>query len=155
MKKIEQNKPLPTFSFVSTSADIKDFASLKGENLVIYFYPKDNTKGCTQESLDFASQYKTFLKHNTNIIGISRDSLASHEKFRQKHTLPFALIADTDEKLCKAFNVIQEKNMYGKKVMGIERSTFLIDKKGIVRHIWRKVKVQDHVKEVLAAVKTL
>ncbi|MBS0287779.1 MAG: peroxiredoxin [Proteobacteria bacterium] len=155
MKKIEQNKPLPAFSFVSTIADLTDFASLKGENLVIYFYPKDNTKGCTQEGLDFASLYKTFLKNKTNIIGISRDSLKSHEKFREKYALPFALIADTDEKLCKAFEVIKEKNMYGKKVMGIERSTFLIDKKGIVRQVWRKVKVQDHVKEVLAAVKTL
>ncbi len=155
MKKIALNKPLPAFSFESTDPALADFASLKGKHVVIYFYPKDNTPGCTQEGIDFSSLYKSFAKCDTQIIGVSRDSITCHEKFGAKHNFPFPLISDANEALCKAFDVIKEKNMYGKKVMGIERSTFLIDKKGILRQEWRKVKVEGHVKEVLAAVKSL
>lgn len=155
MKKVALNKPLPTLSFESTHTDLKNFQTLLGKNIVIYFYPKDNTPGCTQEGKDFAEYYQKFSKLNTQIIGVSRDSLACHEKFAEKHNLNFTFIADENEKLCNAFEVLVEKNMYGRKVVGIERSTFLIDTKGIVRQIWRKVKVTDHVNEVLEAVKEL
>ncbi len=155
MKKIALNKALPKSSFISTSNEITSFADFKGQALVIYFYPRDNTPGCTQEGQDFASLYKNFTKLKAQIIGISRDSISSHEKFISKYDFPFPLIADEDETLCNAFEVMKEKNMYGKKVMGIERSTFLIDKEGIVRHSWRKVKVENHAKEVLAALMEL
>ncbi len=155
MKKIVLNKPLPAFSFEATDPTLKDFSGIKGHNFVLYFYPKDSTPGCTQEGNDFSNYYATFKKLNTLIIGVSRDSLASHEKFIAKHAFPFPLIADTDEVLCKAFDVIKEKNMYGRLMLGIERSTFLIDEKGIVRQIWRKVKVSEHVNEVLKAIRAL
>lgn len=155
MKKVALNKPLPSLSFESTDSSLKNFQDLLGQNIVIYFYPKDNTPGCTQEGKDFAEQYKKFLKLNTQIIGVSRDSLTCHEKFAEKHDFNFTLIADVDEKLCNFFEVLVEKNMYGRKAIGIERSTFLIDTKGVVRQIWRKVKVDNHVNEVLEAVKAL
>lgn len=155
MNKVTLNKPLPILAFESTDPSIQDFGSFKGKHIVVYFYPKDNTPGCTQEGIDFSKLIKSFEKLNTQIIGVSRDSLSSHEKFCEKHSLLFPLISDHQETLCKAFDVIKEKNMYGKKVMGIERSTFLIDKNGIVRQAWRKVKVENHAKEVLAAVKAL
>ena len=155
MNKVALNKPLPKSSFVSTSPSITSFAHFKGQPLVIYFYPKDNTPGCTQEGQDFTSLYNSFSKLKAQIIGISRDSISSHEKFIAKFDFPFPLIADEDEAICHAFDVIKEKNMYGKKVMGIERSTFLIDKEGVVRQCWRKVKVENHAKEVLAALKEL
>jgi len=155
MKKVALNKPLPSLSFESTDSSLKNFQDLLGQNIVIYFYPKDNTPGCTQEGKDFAEQYKKFLKLNTQIIGVSRDSLTCHEKFAEKHDFNFTLIADIDEKLCNFFEVLVEKNMYGRKAIGIERSTFLIDTKGVVRQIWRKVKVDNHVNEVLEAVKAL
>ncbi|MBN9287793.1 MAG: peroxiredoxin [Gammaproteobacteria bacterium 39-13] len=155
MKKVALNKPLPSLSFESTDSSLKNFQDLLGQNIVIYFYPKDNTPGCTQEGKNFAEQYKKFLKLNTQIIGVSRDSLTCHEKFAKKHDFNFTLIADVDEKLCNFFEVLVEKNMYGRKAIGIERSTFLIDTKGVVRQIWRKVKVDNHVNEVLEAVKAL
>ncbi|MDE0118645.1 MAG: peroxiredoxin [Bdellovibrionales bacterium] len=131
---------------------LKDFI---GKNLVLYFYPKDDTPGCTSEGKDFSRLYKKFQSYNTHIIGVSRDSLASHEKFKAKYQYPFDLISDPDEKLCKALDVIKEKNLYGKKIMGIERSTFILDKKGSLVKEWRKVKVPDHAQEVLDFVKTL
>ncbi len=155
MNKIVLNKPLPALSFEATDPTLQDFSGLKGQNIVLYFYPKDNTPGCTQEGNDFANYYATFKKLNTIIIGVSRDTLASHEKFIKNQGFPFPLIADTDEVLCKTFDVIKEKNMYGRLVLGIERSTFLIDKKGIVRHIWRKVKVSDHINEILKTIREL
>ncbi|MDH5649847.1 MAG: peroxiredoxin [Gammaproteobacteria bacterium] len=130
-------------------------SSLKGKNVVLYFYPKDNTSGCTTEGEDFRDNYVKFKRRDTVILGVSRDSLASHENFRGKYKFPFDLISDTDEKLCKKYDVIKEKNMYGKKVMGIERSTFIIDKKGVLRAEFRKVKVKGHVVEVLETIKTL
>jgi len=126
-----------------------------GQQLVIYFYPKDNTPGCTTESQGFAEHYQAFRDCNTAIVGVSRDSLKSHDNFRARFDLPFALLSDSEEVLCRYFDVIKEKNMYGRKVMGIERSTFLLDSKGVLRHAWRKVKVPGHVEEVLAAAQQL
>ena len=136
----------------SQTLGIEDFA---GRNLVIYFYPKDDTPGCTTESQGFRDHINTFGKANTAIIGVSRDDLKSHDRFRNKYDLPFDLLADTDEQLCQYFDVIKEKNMYGKKYLGIERSTFLIDAQGTLRRQWRKVKVPGHVEEVLAAAQAL
>lgn len=143
--------------FKATATGEKDIRlkDLRGKNVVIYFYPKDNTPGCTTESQDFAALHAKFKRANTVILGVSRDSLASHDKFRAKFDFPFDLISDPDEKLCKQFDVIKEKNMYGRKVLGIERSTFLIDADGKLRGEWRKVKVKGHADEVLAAVKDL
>lgn len=123
--------------------------------MVLYFYPRDNTPGCTQESCDFRDYHAEFEKLGVTIYGISRDTLASHEKFKQKYQFPFELIADPDETICQLFNVMVDKNMYGKKVRGIERSTYIIDQNGIIQKIWRKVKVENHVNEVLAVVKEL
>ena len=128
---------------------------LRGQNVVLYFYPKDSTPGCTQEGLDFKELHSRFRRQKTVILGVSRDSIKSHEKFREKQGFPFDLLSDPDEKLCKQFDVIHEKNMYGKKVMGVVRSTFLIDKDGKLRNEWRKVKVKGHADEVLEAVKAL
>ena len=123
--------------------------------MVIYFYPRDNTSGCTQEGLDFSARNAQFKKAKAQIFGISPDSAASHEKFKQKMSFAFDLLSDPDQKVCKLYDVIQEKSMYGRKYMGVERSTFLIDAKGVLRHEWRKVKVKDHAEAVLAAVKAL
>jgi len=128
---------------------------LLGNNIALYFYPKDSTPGCTTEGEDFRDNYRKFRRRNTIVLGISRDTLSSHEKFRDKHKFPFELISDPQEKLCRLFDVIKEKNMYGRKVLGIERSTFLIDAQGVLRREWRKVKVAGHVEEVLEAVKAL
>ncbi len=128
---------------------------LRGQNVVLYFYPKDSTPGCTTEGRDFASLHARFRRQKTVILGVSRDTIASHEKFRDKQAFPFDLISDPDEKLCKAFDVIREKTLYGRKFMGIVRSTFLIDKAGKLRREWRNVKVAGHADEVLEAVKAL
>lgn len=148
-------KKIANFKLPSTGDKTVSPADFKGSKVVIYFYPKDSTPGCTTEGLDFQANLSKFKRANTIIFGVSRDSIASHEKFREKQGFKFDLISDPDEKLCKMFDVIHEKNMYGKKVMGIVRSTFLIDDKGVLREEWRKVKVADHVDEVLAAVKAL
>ncbi len=152
---ITLNESLPDIHCVTTEHSDLHFKTLKGKNIVLYFYPKDNTPGCTKESIAFRDHYKAFLKHNTLIIGVSRDSLTSHQNFICKYELPFPLISDSNETLCKLFDVIRMKNMYGKQVQGIERSTFLIDEKSILRKEWRKVKVESHVEEVLDAVKNL
>ncbi len=148
-------KPAPPFECPATGDKTISLATLKGRNVVLYFYPKDNTPGCTREGQDFRDQHKAFDKLNTVVLGVSRDSLKTHENFRSKHSFPFDLLADQDEILCRAYDVIRKKKMYGKEVVGIERSTFLIDAKGILRREWRKVKVDGHVDEVLAAVKGL
>lgn len=124
----------------------------RGKNVVLYFYPKDATPGCTTEGQDFRDLHAKFKKLNTVIFGVSRDSLASHEKFKAKHRFPFDLLSDEHEKVCRKFDVIKEKNLYGRKFQGIERSTFLIDAEGKLRAEWRKVKVKGHADEVLAAV---
>lgn len=143
------------FSLPATGGKTMKLSDLKGSNVVLYFYPKDSTPGCTLEGQDFRDNIRKFSARNTVILGVSRDTVKSHEKFKSAQKFPFDLLADEDEKLCRQFGVIKEKNMYGKKVMGIERSTFLIDDKGVLRKEWRKVKVAGHVDEVLAAIKEL
>jgi len=152
MAQIELNQQIPDFSLPATNKQTVSLADLKGKQVVLYFYPKDSTPGCTIESKAFRDLYPKFQKQNTEIFGISRDSLTSHENFKAKHDFPFELISDSEETLCQLFDVIKEKSMFGKKYQGIERSTFLIDKQGILRKEWRKVKVKGHVKEVLEAV---
>ncbi|HZO22123.1 MAG TPA: peroxiredoxin [Steroidobacteraceae bacterium] len=126
-----------------------------GRKLVLYFYPKDMTSGCTRESQDFRDLHAAFRKAGTMVVGVSRDSVRSHDRFTDKEKLPFPLLADEEEKLCKAFDVIHEKSLYGRKYLGIERSTFLLDGAGVLRHEWRKVKVPGHAEEVLEAAKSL
>ena len=155
MSKVSIGKKVPQFSLPATGNQTIKLSELKGKNIVIYFYPKDSTPGCTLEGQDFRDNIRKFSSRNTRILGVSRDSLTSHEKFKEKQKFNFDLISDEDEKLCSLFDVIKEKNMYGKKFMGVERSTFLIDEKGILRNEWRKVKVKGHVEEVLEAVKNL
>jgi len=154
-KKTALNKKVPAFNCLCTPEQKIKLSDFKGQKLVIYFYPKDNTPGCTTEGQDFQSTHTKFKRANTIIFGVSRDSLSSHQKFKKKFNFKFELISDPEEELCKLFDVIKMKNMYGKKVRGIERSTFLIDEKGVLRQEWRKVKVKEHVDEVLAATKQL
>lgn len=155
MSKVKVGNKVPDFSLPATGGQTVKLSDLRGKNVVLYFYPKDNTPGCTLEGQNFRDNIRRFRARNTVVFGVSRDSLKSHEKFREKQCFPFELLSDEDEKLCRMFDVIKEKNMYGKKVMGIERSTFLIDKDGKLRQEWRKVKVDGHVDAVLDAVKNL
>lgn len=143
----------PDFKCPATGDQTIHLKSLRGEKVVIYFYPKDSTPGCTTEGQDFRDLHAKFKRQNTVILGVSRDSLASHEKFKAKQKFPFELLSDPDELLCRKFDVIKEKTLYGRKFMGIERSTFLIDERGKLRQEWRKVKVKGHAAEVLEAVK--
>jgi peroxiredoxin Q/BCP len=154
MSKIETGKKAPLFTLTGTGGDwsLKDAV---GRPVVMYFYPRDNTPGCTQEGEDFSSHFADYKKAKTLIFGISADSVESHEKFKKKMGFPFDLLSDPDNTVCKLYDVIQEKSMYGRKYMGIERSTFLIDTKGVLRQEWRKVKVRGHAEAVLAAVKAL
>ena len=152
---VEVGKKVPPFSLPATSEQNIALGNLKGMNVVLYFYPKDSTPGCTREGQDFRDNHAKFKRQNTVILGVSRDSLKSHENFKAKQGFKFELLSDQDEELCKLFDVIKMKNMYGKKVRGIERSTFLIDSSGKLRQEWRKVKVDGHAEEVLAAVKEL
>ena len=150
-----QGTQAPDFSIPATGDSTFRLSDHKGHPVVLYFYPKDNTPGCTTEGADFRDLHKEFQKLGAVVAGISRDSMKSHEGFKAKMGFPFALLSDADEKLCSLFEVIKMKNMYGKKVRGIERSTFVIDGEGIVRREWRGVKVPGHVEEVLEFVKTL
>ncbi len=149
------NGVVADFSAAATRNKTIKLKELRGQNVVIYFYPKDNTPGCTTEGQDFRDLHAKFRRQDSVILGVSRDSVASHEKFRDKQKLPFDLISDPDEKLCKKFDVIKEKTLYGRKFMGVERSTFLIDATGKLRREWRKVKVKGHAADVLEAVKGL
>ena len=155
MAKVSLGKAIPDFKGRISIDLIIKFSDYKGQNIVIYFYPKDNTPGCTKEGEDFRDYFEDFKKNNTIIIGVSRDSVASHDKFTCKYNFPFKLISDEDEKVCKLFDVIKEKNMYGRKYMGIERSTFLINHDGILVNEWRKVRVKGHVEKVLEALNEL
>jgi peroxiredoxin Q/BCP len=148
-------KVAPNFKLPASGGKNIELKALRGKKVVLYFYPKDNTPGCTTEGQDFAAHHAAFKKAGTVILGISRDSVASHDKFCAKFGFPFDLVSDPDETACQAYGVIKEKNMYGKKVLGIERSTFLIDEAGKLRQEWRKVKVAGHVEDVLAAAKAL
>ncbi len=143
------------FSLPSSGGGNWSSKAAAGRKLVIYFYPKDMTSGCTRESQDFRDLYSAFRKAGVDIVGVSRDSVKSHDKFTEKEKLPFPLLSDEDERLCKLFDVIHEKSLYGRKYLGIERSTFLLDGTGILRREWRKVKVPGHAEEVLEAAKSL
>ena len=143
------------FRTAATRGKTIQLKDLRGQNVVLYFYPKDATPGCTTEGQDFRDLHAKFRRQKTRIFGVSRDSLASHEKFREKQSFPFDLISDPDETLCRQFDVIKEKSLYGRKFMGIERSTFLIDTNGKLRREWRKLKVKGHADDVLEAVKAL
>lgn len=154
-KQVALNKKVPAFSCQCTPNQKIRLSDFKDQKLIIYFYPKDNTPGCTTEGQDFQNAYLKFKRAGATILGVSRDTLASHIKFKEKFNFKFELISDPNEDLCILFDVMKMKNMYGKKVRGIERSTFLIDEKGVLREEWRKVKVKEHVGEVLAATKQL
>lgn len=149
------NNKAPVFKGECTGNKTISLTDLKGKNVVLYFYPKDSTPGCTTEGQEFRDQYKIFKKYNTDIIGVSRDSIKSHENFKLKQSFPFELLSDPDEKVCKAFDVMKLKSMYGREYIGVDRSTFIINDKGIVVREWRSVKVKGHVAEVLEAVKEL
>ncbi len=148
-------KAVKDFSLPSTGGGTFKLSDQRGKTLVVYFYPKDNTPGCTVEGTDFRDRHKEFAKAGAAVVGVSRDSLKSHEGFKAKMKFPFELLSDTDEKLCTQFGVMKMKNMYGKKVRGIERSTFVLDGEGAIAREWRGVKVPGHVEEVLSFVKTL
>jgi thioredoxin-dependent peroxiredoxin len=150
-------KRVPAFGAAIAGGDGATWklADSAGEKLVIYFYPKDMTTGCTKQSQDFRDSHAAFRKAKVRVIGVSRDSVKSHDKFRLKENLPFGLLSDEDETVCRLFDVIREKQLYGRKYMGIDRSTFLLDEKGVLRREWRGVKVPGHVEEVLEAAKSL
>ena len=154
MSKIDIGKKAPPFTLDGTAGSWS-LGDEKATAVVIYFYPRDNTSGCTQEGLDFAALNAQFKKTKAMVLGISPDSVESHDKFKKKMAFPFDLLSDPDQKVCKLYDVWKEKSMYGRKYMGVERSTFVIDGKGVLRHEWRKVKVKDHAEAVLAAVKSL
>jgi peroxiredoxin Q/BCP len=149
------NKPIPEFEASATGGVKFSPQAFAGKAIVLYFYPKDNTPGCTTEAMQFRDRHKEFVKAGAVVFGVSRDNMASHERFKANLELPFELIADTEEKLCHMFGVVKNKIMYGKKVKGIERSTFLIGPDGVLRAEWRGIKVAGHVDEVLKAVKSL
>jgi len=148
-------KKVADFSLPATGGKNLSLEDFKGTNLVIYFYPKDSTPGCTLEGQNFRDRHADFQAANTAVLGVSRDSVKAHENFKAKQSFPFDLLSDADEALCKQFDVVHEKNMYGRKVMGIVRSTFLIDGDGVLRQEWRKVRVKGHADEVLEAARSL
>jgi peroxiredoxin Q/BCP len=143
------------FTLPATGGQPWRLAAARGRKLVLYFYPRDNTPGCTQEGQDFAALAARFAAAGTQIVGISRDSAASHEKFRDKMSFPFALLSDVEEQACRQFDVIRMKTLYGRSSLGVERSTFLLDEKGVLRREWRKVRVAGHAAEVLEAARSL
>ena len=149
------NVPVLDFQLPATSGKTFQLSECRGKTLIIYFYPKDSTPGCTTQGMQFRDAYAEFQSLNTDIVGVSRDSLKSHENFKAKFSFPFELLADTEELACGIFGVMKMKNMYGKQVRGVERSTFVIDKNGVLVKEWRGVKVDGHVTEVLEAVKSL
>ena len=148
-------QPVTDFTAQATSDISVNLSAMKGQRIVLFFYPKDNTPGCTSEGQAFRDLHDQFAEADTVVFGVSRDSLKSHDNFRAKHAFPFELISDQSEELCKLFDVIKLKQMYGKEYMGIERSTFLIDGDGILQHEWRKVRIKGHVEDVLQAAQAL
>jgi thioredoxin-dependent peroxiredoxin len=155
VKIVELEKKVPAFSRPATGGEQWKLSEALGKKLVIYFYPRDNTAGCTVEGQAFAELYPQFKKAGVTVVGVSPDSIASHEKFKDKLSLPFELLSDEDISVCQQFGVYKEKSMYGRKFMGVERSTFLIDEQGVLRREWRKVKVPGHAAAVLEAAKSL
>ncbi|MDU2066851.1 MAG: thioredoxin-dependent thiol peroxidase [Sporomusaceae bacterium] len=151
MSEITENMIAPDFSLPAAGGQTITLSDLKGRRILLYFYPKDNTPGCTIEAQEFNEIVARLEALNVVVLGVSRDTVSTHEKFQDKHSLTFALLSDSDAKVCELYGVMKEKNMYGKKVMGIERSSFLIDETGKITKVWRKVKAQGHAKEVLAA----
>ena len=149
------NQTVTDFELPATTGTTFKLSSYQGKTLIIYFYPKDNTPGCTTQGMQFRDSYAEFKAANAEIVGVSRDSLKSHENFKAKFSFPFELLADTEELACGIFGVMKMKNMYGKQVRGVERSTFVIDKNGVLVHEWRGVKVDGHAQEVLNFIKTL
>ena len=152
---MSERKAIPDFELPATGNQRFQLSAFQGHPLILYFYPKDNTPGCTDESLQFRELHGEFAKAGWAVFGVSRDSVASHEKFRRKFSFPFELLSDAEEKACAIFGVITMKNMYGKQVRGIERSTFAIDREGRIAREWRGVKVAGHAKEVLDFAKSL
>lgn len=150
---INEGDIAPDFTLLSSKGPEVSLSDFRGENIVLYFYPKDNTPGCTTEACGFRDAHEKFASLNAVIIGVSRDTAASHRKFADKYDLPFLLLSDTEETVCKQYDVLKEKKMFGKTGIGIERSTFIIDKEGQVVKIYRKVKVKDHVVEALSFIK--
>ena len=155
MSKKLEGKKCHKFNAECTSGITYSNKDFDGKNLVIYFYPKDSTPGCTSEGQEFRDNYKQFEKNNTEIFGVSRDTIKSHENFKEKQSFPFELLSDPDEKVCNAFDVMKLKSMYGREYIGVDRSTFLINDKGVIIKEWRSVKVKGHVDEVLDVVKGL
>lgn len=149
------DQPVPDFQASATSGQVVNLSALKGQQVVIYFYPKDNTPGCTTQGQDFRDHIAEFQAANTVVFGVSRDSLKTHENFKAKQSFTFELISDKDETLCQLFDVIKLKKLYGKEYLGVDRSTFLIDKDGILRHEWRGVKVPGHIADVLVRAQAL
>ncbi len=149
------NQPVPDFELLATSGKTIKLSDYLGKKLVLYFYPKDATPGCTTQGMQFRDAYGDFQAHHTEIFGISRDTVKSHENFKSKFSFPFELLSDSEELACTSFSVIKMKNMYGKQVRGIERSTFVIDQHGVLVREWRGVKVDGHASEVLAFIQTL
>jgi peroxiredoxin Q/BCP len=152
---IEINSPAPQFEFIGADGNIHNLADYTGKIVVLYFYPKDNTSGCTAEACDWRDSMHRITSLGAVVIGVSPDSAASHAKFKEKYELNFELVADTDKKICVDYDVWKEKSMYGKKYMGVERSTFIIGKDGLVKQIYRKVKVAGHAEEVINFIKTM
>ncbi len=141
----------PAFTLLADNDEMVSLADFKGKKVVLYFYPKDHTPGCTKEACDFRDDQKALTQKGAVVLGISKDTVSRHQSFKKAHSLPFLLLADVEGKVCASYNVIKQKSMFGKKYMGIERSTFLIDEKGKIKQIWSKVKVLGHSKQVLAA----
>ena len=155
MPEIKTGSKVPDFSLPATGGGTWRLKDAAGRKLVLYFYPRDMTSGCTREAQDFRDSYAAFRKAGVEVVGVSRDSVASHDKFTSKESLPFPLLADSDERVCRLFDVIKPKSLYGRKYLGVERSTFLLDGKGVLRQAWRKVKVPGHAEVVLEAARSL
>ena len=153
--KLKEKSRAPNFKLPSTDGKLFNLCKVKKKNIILYFYPKDDTPGCTKEACGFRDAFPDFSALNATIVGVSKDTVAKHDKFKSKYGLPFQLASDEDGSLCEAYGTWVEKSMYGKKYMGIERATFLIDASGVIQGIWRKVKVNGHVEEVLEASRAL
>ncbi len=152
---VDVGKRVRNFTLPATGDQSLSLSDFKNHSLIVYFYPRDNTPGCTREGRDFSQLYAQFKAAGADILGVSRDTVKTHENFKKKQGFPFHLLSDSDELLCRQFDVIHEKNMYGRKVMGIVRSTFLLDAEGVLQHEWRKVRVPDHAQAVLDKLKEL